>query len=172
MGLLHNDDTTVFFGPLRATLGHIQPLDRRGSTAFPNRRVSSIFEPPLTTFHPSPLGGLSVIAFAQSTQSLAAYDPAAPRGIHGGLGNGPIPQALMRPFMVVILLGILVNHVPQVPLAKQNHLVQAFHSYGLHKSLAVGIRLHRALHPMGVKGRDAFGLSIHFIPCANRKWSW
>ena len=56
--------------------------------------------------------------------------------------------------------------------AKEDHLVSAFILDGLDEPFGVGIRLHRALHPMGVMGRDGFGSSIHFIPCINRKWSW
>ena len=72
----------------------------------------------------------------------------------------------------IILFRVLVNHITKMLLAEEDHLVQTFHFYGLDKSLRKSIRLPRALHPMGVMGRDGFGLSIHFIPYANRKWSW
>jgi hypothetical protein len=63
----------------------------------------------------------------------------------------------------IVMLDILLNDIPDVLLAKQKHLVQAFVLDRPDESLGVSICLRRRLHPVRAMAMESFASSIPSI---------
>ena len=106
-------------------------------------------------------GGLAVVRLQQPAEPLAAEDLAF--GGHRRIGlDDPSAQNPMWPLGEIMGV-VLLDHISDLLLAKQDHLIETLGFYGKHIALRIWIRLQRQLHLIRTMGMECSSSSIPSI---------
>ncbi len=93
----------------------------------------------------------------QATEDLPALDPDGDVDDTAGLAQrGFLLQRLVRT-MAVVVPRVLGQHLPQVPLAEDQHMVQALAAKRTHEPLRESVGPRRQLRPIQMIGTDVSG---------------